>query len=132
MIDYLHLREGDGMTHFGGLDEEGESDVDDVPSDAQASAAAAGFAMLADPTRLKLLWLVGQGERDVTTLARLARTTPTTASQHLAKLRLAGLVTQRSEGRRRLYAVRNSHLRTLLREALYHADHQVSGFDDHD
>jgi DNA-binding transcriptional ArsR family regulator len=105
---------------------------DDVPSDAQALAAAAGFALLADATRLKLLWLVGQEERDVTTLARLARTTPTTASQHLAKLRLAGLVIQRSEGRRRLYAIRNSHLRALIREALYHADHQISGVEDHD
>jgi DNA-binding transcriptional ArsR family regulator len=67
---------------------------------------------------LKLLWLLGQGERDVGTLAELARTTPTTASQHLAKLRLAGLVSQRSDGRRRLYAIRNSHLRALIREAL--------------
>jgi DNA-binding transcriptional ArsR family regulator len=115
----------------GGLRSQEATDGD-VPTDRQAQAAAEGFALLADATRLKLLWLVGQKERDVTTLARLARTTPTTASQHLAKLRLAGLVTQRADGRRRLYAIRNSHLRTLIQEALYHADHQVSGIEDHD
>jgi len=104
----------------------------DVPTDDQAAAAAAGFAMLADPTRLKMLWLISHNEHDVATLARLARTSPTTASQHLAKLRLAGLVSLRPDGKRRLYSVRGSHLRTLIQEALYHADHQVFGVEDHD
>lgn len=102
------------------------------PSEAQAQAAAAMFAMLADPTRLKLLWLLGDRELDVTTLAERARTTPTVASQHLAKLRLAGLVNARVEGRRRLYGATGTHLRVLMREALYRADHQVTGIPDHD
>lgn len=46
-------------------------------------------------------------------------------------LRLAGLVTVRGEGRRRIYQARNNHVRLLIREALYHADHHVSGHDDH-
>jgi DNA-binding transcriptional ArsR family regulator len=107
-------------------------DETEVPSDEQAAAAAAGFAMLADPTRLKILWLLSHGEHDVATVARLARTTPTTASQHLAKLRLAGLVSLRPDGKRRVYTIRGSHMRTLIQEALYHADHQVSGIEDHD
>lgn len=113
---------------------QGSSRPDDVdtPTDEQALAAAASFAMLADATRLKLLWLVSRAEHDVNTLAELAGTTPTAASQHLAKLRLAGLVQIRPDGRRRLYSVRGSHLRNLIQEALYHADHQVSGVADHD
>ncbi len=103
----------------------------EAPSDEQAAVAAAGFAMLADPTRLKLLWLLSHDEHDVATLAGLARTTPTVASQHLAKLRLAGLVTTRPDGKRRVYGVKGGHLRTLIQEALYHADHQVTGTDDH-
>ncbi|MCW2600548.1 MAG: transcriptional regulator, ArsR family [Frankiales bacterium] len=102
-------------------------DPAEAPSDELVALAAAEFAMLADPTRLKLLWLLSDDERDVTTLARLARTSPTAASQHLSKLRLAGLVEQRADGQRRVYSIRGDHLRTLLRESLYHADHQAHG-----
>lgn len=117
------------MTHL----TEGAPDLveDEAPTDAQAQAAAADFAMLADPTRLKLLWLLSAQQRDVSTLARLARVTPTSASQHLAKLRLAGLVELRVDGRHRIYSIRGQHLRTLITEALYHADHHVSGYADH-
>lgn len=103
----------------------------DVPTDDQAGVAAAMFSMLADPTRLKLLWLLGSEELDVTTLAARARTSPTVASQHLAKLRLGGFVVQRTSGRRRLYSADGGHLRALIREALYRADHEVTGVPDH-
>jgi DNA-binding transcriptional ArsR family regulator len=103
-----------------------------TPTDEQARVAAATFAMLADPTRLKLLWLLGSEEMDVGTAAERARTTFPQASQHLAKLRLAGLVTQRVEGRRRYYSANGMHLRALIREALYRADHDVTGIPDSD
>lgn len=52
-------------------------------------------------------------------------------SQHLAKLRLAGLVDTRREGRRIHYSLRDGHLRRLVLEALSHADHRVSGTAPH-
>jgi DNA-binding transcriptional ArsR family regulator len=100
-----------------------------LPTYEQAAIAAGEFAILAYPTRLKLLWQLSQGDHDVTTLARLTRTTPTTASQHLAKLRLAGLVEQRPDGQRRVYSIRGDHLKSLIRESLYHADRQVQGIE---
>ncbi len=63
--------------------------------------AVTTLAMLADRTRLQLLWLLSRGEHDVGTLADLTDTTPSAASQHLAKLRLAGLVSVRQDGRKR-------------------------------
>jgi len=108
-----------------------EAPEKDPPNDEQARAAAATFAMLADPTRLKLLWLLGRDELDVATLAGQAGTTPSVASQHLAKLRLAGLVRQRVDGRHRLYTASGTHLKALIREALYRADHDVTGVPDH-
>jgi len=105
----------------------------DAPSGEQVSAAVAAFAMLAEPTRLRILWALADGQpRDVTSLARLAGVGPTTTSQHLAKLRLAGLVTARRAGRHVLYATRGGHLRRLLTEALFHADHTVTGEPEHD
>ncbi|MGH9066464.1 MAG: helix-turn-helix domain-containing protein [Acidimicrobiales bacterium] len=103
----------------------------DLPTDDQVEAAVAAFALLADPTRLRLLWLLGRSEHDVGTLARLAGAAPAATSQHLAKLRLAGLVTARRDGRRHLYTTRDTHVARLIGEALYHADHQLSRHPDH-
>ncbi len=102
-----------------------------MPSAAQVDAAAVAFTMLADPTRLRLLWLLGTSEYDVSTLARLMDTPVAATSQHLAKLRLTGLVRARREGRRQIYAARDSHVSDLVREALHHADHKTSGHPDH-
>ena len=104
---------------------------DELPHPDQIDAATAAFAMLAEPTRLRLLWLLANGERDVGTLAELTGTTPSSTSQHLAKLRLAGLVTLRTNGRHHLYTTRDTHVRRLITEALNHADHLIAGRPDH-
>lgn len=103
-----------------------------LPTDAQVSAAVTSLQMLADGTRLRLLWLLHEGEYDVGTLARLAVTSPAATSQHLAKLRLAGLVVMRRDGRHRVYRAHDVHVRELVRAALHHADHHVSGLPDHE
>lgn len=85
--------------------------------------AAETFAMLAAPTRLHLLWLMAHGSRDVTTLAGTVGTSVATVSQHLAKMRLANLVTARREGKRQIYEVDDPHVITLLHQVLeHHAD----------
>ena len=94
-----------------------------MPEDEQAHLAAETFRMLADPTRIKLLWALLQGESSVTCLAELAGVSPTSVSQHLAKLRLAGLVQGRREGTFVYYTAANTHVRALLAEVLSHADH---------
>ena len=103
-----------------------------LPSEAQVRAAVTAFSMLAEPTRLRLLWLVSAEELDVSTLAARAGTTVSIVSAHLAKLRLAGLVDTRKAGRHVLYRARDSHVGKLIAEALFHADHQISGLADHD
>lgn len=95
-------------------------------------AAVTAFSMLAEPTRLRLLWLVSAEEVDVTSLAARLGVTVSVVSAHLAKLRLAGLVETRRAGRHILYRARDVHVRSLISEALHHADHQVSGTADHD
>jgi len=103
----------------------------ELPSHAQVKAAVTAFSMLAEPTRLQLLWLVSAEELDVSTLAARLEATVSVVSAHLAKLRLAGLVDTRKAGRHVLYRVRDVHVRSLIAEALFHADHQVSGSADH-
>jgi DNA-binding transcriptional ArsR family regulator len=70
-----------------------------------------------------VLWALLQGESSVACLADLAGAAPAAVSQHLAKLRLAGLVTGRREGTFVYYSAANDHVRSLLSQALFHADH---------
>ncbi|KAB8182678.1 metalloregulator ArsR/SmtB family transcription factor [Nonomuraea phyllanthi] len=102
------------------------------PTPAQVAAAVDAFRMLSDGTRLRLMWLLSSGERDVNSLAEAVGAARPSVSQHLAKLRLAGLVDTRRDGRRVLYRARDSHVRAIIAEALFHADHQVSGLPRHD
>lgn len=94
--------------------------------------AASVLALLADRTRLALMERLARGEADVTTLTEACGAARPSVSQHLAKLRLAGLVTTRKDGRRVVYAVRHGHLRRLVDEALNAADHALGSLPPHD
>ncbi|MET9446658.1 ArsR/SmtB family transcription factor [Streptomyces cinerochromogenes] len=76
----------------------------DPSADVLAEAAAA-FGLLAAPARLHIVWALAQGESDVTGLAERVGGALPAVSQHLTKLRLAGLVRSRREGRRQVYFV---------------------------
>ncbi|MBP8538693.1 metalloregulator ArsR/SmtB family transcription factor [Streptomyces sp. MK37H] len=99
---------------------------------AQFATAANVFSLLSDPTRLHLVWSLARGEADVNTLTEASGAARPAVSQHLAKLRLAGLVQVRKEGRRSVYSLHDGHLRRLVTEAVNHADHMVTGAPSHD
>ncbi|MEU4393360.1 metalloregulator ArsR/SmtB family transcription factor [Kribbella sp. NPDC023855] len=102
------------------------------PSDSQVTVAVDTFRLLADPTRLRLLWALADGaELDVSTLAEMLGVPQPATSQHLARLRLSGAVDVRKDGRRSLYSIRGVHLRRVISEALFHADHTVTGEPPH-
>lgn len=90
-----------------------------MPDDPQVQRAAETFRLLADPTRMRILWVLLQGESSVACLADIVGATPTAVSQHLAKLRLAGVVHRRREGTYIYYDVADKHLRPLLTAALF-------------
>src|SRR5438477_8972079 len=83
----------------------------DLPNDAQIDAAVTALRMLADGTRLRLMWLLRDGEHDVTSLVAAVGAARPAVSQHLGKLLLAGLVTTRRDGRRALYTAKGGHVR---------------------
>lgn len=106
-------------------------DVPALPSKEHARAAAAAFALLADPTRLKILWLVSADELDVTTLVSRVGAKQPAVSQHLAKLRLSGLVDMRRTRGQVFYRARDLSVRTLITAALLYADHRLGTVADH-
>ncbi|WP_018535744.1 MULTISPECIES: metalloregulator ArsR/SmtB family transcription factor [unclassified Streptomyces] len=87
---------------------------DDPAPDVLAQAAEA-FALLASPTRLHMVWALAQGESDVTGLAERVGGALPAVSQHLTKLKLAGLVRARREGRRQVYYVDDPDVVTVVR-----------------
>src|SRR5690349_10564160 len=101
-----------------------------MPNDEQVHLAVESFRMLVDPTRVRLLWALLQGESSVNCLAELVGASPTTVSQHLAKLRLAGLVRGRRQGTFVYYTAADEHVRALLAEALFHAEHADRNLPD--
>lgn len=101
------------------------------PDQLRLETASDIFRMLADPTRLHVLWLLSQEEADVAALTAATGASRTSVSQHLAKLRFAGLVATRRDGRHIVYRLNDGHLSRLVREGLNHADHRVTGEPPH-
>ena len=85
------------------------------PSGEVLAEAAAAFGLLASSARLHLMWALAQGESDVTNLADRVGGALPAVSQHLAKLKLAGLVRSRREGRRQVYYVDDPDIVTVVR-----------------
>ncbi|MDT5155389.1 MAG: hypothetical protein QOI01_7122 [Mycobacterium sp.] len=92
-------------------------------ADVQLQDTAAMFGMLAATARLQIIWLLCDGERDVGTLATEVGQSVAAVSQHLAKLKLAGIVRARKEGRRQVYLVEDSDVSEIVQIAVRH--HQL-------
>ena len=69
---------------------------------------------LSSPVRLEFLELLAQGERSVDDLSTLTGTTVANTSQHLQKLRLAGLIVGRKQGQFVFYKVESEKVMALL------------------
>jgi DNA-binding transcriptional ArsR family regulator len=91
-----------------------------TPTSAQLQAAAETFTLLSTPIRLHLVWLLVQEDCDVGSLASQVGATVAAVSQHLAKLRLAGLVSAHRNGRRQVYTVDDPHVIALLDQIFKH------------
>ncbi|GAA4285393.1 metalloregulator ArsR/SmtB family transcription factor [Brevibacterium daeguense] len=92
----------------------------ETPTTAQIEVAAETFRMLSSSTRLLIVWFLVHEESDVTGLAEASGASVQAVSQHLAKLRLAGLVSSRREGRRIFYMVDDPHVVTMVSEIFDH------------
>jgi DNA-binding transcriptional ArsR family regulator len=88
-----------------------------LPPGEHIATAVIALRMLADPTRLRLMWLLSGREYDVGSLATAVGAARPAVSQHLAKLLLAGLVIARRDGRRAVYHA-HAHVRRLIAEAV--------------
>jgi DNA-binding transcriptional ArsR family regulator len=85
-----------------------------VPEDEFVDHTCDLMRILSDPTRLRLLYALSQGESSVACLAELVGANPTAVSQHLSKLRLAGIVKARRQGTFMFYNVIDPTVQSVL------------------
>ncbi|WP_043644872.1 ArsR/SmtB family transcription factor [Nocardioides alkalitolerans] len=102
----------------------------DVPDD-EVDLAVEIFRLLADATRVRLVWALRDGELAVNTLADRVGKPQAAVSQHLAKLRMGRMVTTRRQGNQVFYRIANDHVRTLVVDAVHHAEHAAGGVPAH-
>jgi DNA-binding transcriptional ArsR family regulator len=92
-----------------------------------AAQLADRFKSLSDPGRLGIVYaLLEVGEMCVCDLAAAVDASESTTSHQLRRLRTAGLVRSRKEGRTVYYRIADAHVRILLDAAVVHYLH------DHD
>jgi ArsR family transcriptional regulator, virulence genes transcriptional regulator len=84
----------------------------------KAEKVAALLAAMANSKRLLILCALMQGERQAGDLATLVGLNFSAASQHLARMRLQGLVGTRREGQAIVYRLESDEVRAVL-QTLY-------------
>lgn len=87
-----------------------------VISDSVLEDVARRFALLGDPTRLRVVRaLHDQGESSVQALAAAVGISPANASQHLLRLRDGAIVSRRRAGKSVRYQISDPTIETLCR-----------------
>lgn len=85
-----------------------------MPADSRIEARTSLFAVLADPTRFRILSALLREELCVCDLSVLAGVSESTVSHQLRLLRAHGLVSFRREGRMAYYSLADGSLKELL------------------
>jgi DNA-binding transcriptional ArsR family regulator len=101
------------------------------PDSQYVELAVEVFSMLADPTRVRIILALRDGPESVNVLAERVGKSPATVSQHLAKLRLARIVSARHDGTRVYYSLENEHAQQLVNDAILQAEHSLGGTPRH-
>ena len=89
------------------------------------------FRAIGDPSRLRILSRLAQGEMCVTELAVCEHESLPTISQRLRVLRAENLITRRRRGKHINYALADQHVMDLIFNALAHATERPAATPAH-
>lgn len=87
------------------------------------TALAELFKVLADETRVKVVYLLSKEELCVCDIAALLNSTVSNISHHLRVLRTAHLVKFRREGKQVYYTLDDDHVLHIINEGFEHVKH---------
>ena len=91
------------------------------PSPEALDQAAAIFRALGDGNRLRILILLGHGERCVSEIAAALDDNISAVSQRLKLLRFERIVHTRRQGKHIYYRLADAHIKALIDNAIEHA-----------
>lgn len=94
-----------------------------MPSRAAVATTSALYAAIADPTRLRIVAALRDGELCVCDIAAVVGQSESAVSHQLRHLREQRIVRDRKDGRRRYYRLDDEHVRSLLDLAISHVEH---------
>jgi len=82
------------------------------------------YKVLSDPTRLRILLLLKQGEYNVTAISEQLAMEQSAVSHQLKLLRDAHVVKSRREGKTIYYTLDDHHVIDILNQTFKHIEHQ--------
>ncbi|MFW5713343.1 MAG: ArsR/SmtB family transcription factor [Brevefilum sp.] len=94
--------------------------IQEMLSEGVIVTMAESFKALADPTRLRILALLFEGERGVSDLADHLAVSQSAVSHQLRILRTLDIVRYRKDGREVFYSLADDHVRDILARTLEH------------
>ena len=72
------------------------------------------FKVFGDSTRIKILYVLSQSERNVTEICAALEMNQSAISHQLKLLKNAKLVSSRREGKQMIYSLADDHVRTII------------------
>ncbi len=109
MIDIKELHRHCGDT---------EKMLHQMPDDKAFEKVSDTFALISDPTRLKILWLLCHCEACVNNIAVAVNMSSPAVSHHLRLLKQAGLLSSRREGKEMYYKLAETPEAQLLHRSI--------------
>jgi DNA-binding transcriptional ArsR family regulator len=88
-----------------------------------AAQVAELFRAFSDPSRVRIIAALAQGELNVSALAQAAGISESAVSHHMRGLRQMRLVRARKDGRQVFYGLDDDHVAALFKQGLDHVQH---------
>ncbi|WP_308635990.1 ArsR/SmtB family transcription factor [Paenibacillus silvisoli] len=95
----------------------------DVLSEKTVEDISLMFKALADPTRIRILYMLTQEECSVNHIAEVLDLSQSAVSHQLSYLRTMRLVKHRRSGTAIIYSCNDNHVISLLKQAITHSEH---------
>ena len=100
--------------------EEASTISDTLPSEEELYYLAELFKMFAEPTRIKILFVLTKGELCVGDIAQILDMSQSSISHQLRVLKQSRLVKFRREGKTIFYSLCDDHVKTMLNQGFEH------------
>lgn len=101
-------------------EKEGEEKIKACPPEEEITSLSEFFKLFSDATRMRILFLLSQGELCVGDLAALMDMTPSAVSHQLKLLKSKELVRYRRKGKILFYSLADQHVHQITKIGLEH------------